>query len=68
MFQDAASGVYYKEYSPAVSAENAAMLAQKNDFNTHKGGFTMNAPTYMIVITWNKMELSKTPQVPSQVG
>jgi hypothetical protein len=67
MFQDAASGVYYKEYYSTVSAENAAMLAQKNDFNTHKGSFTMNAPTYMIVITWNKMELSKQPRSPSEV-
>ena len=68
MLQDAASGVYYKVYSSAVSSENAAMVAQKKDFNTNKGGFTMNDPKYMIVITWNKMELSKTPRVASQVS
>ncbi|XP_056001709.1 uncharacterized protein LOC125655815 [Ostrea edulis] len=64
---DSASGVYYKEFSSTVPTENAAMLAQKSDFNTNKGGFSMNDPKYMIVITWNKMEQSKTPQVPSQI-
>ncbi|XP_061167956.1 serine-rich adhesin for platelets-like [Saccostrea echinata] len=63
---DSASGVYYKEYSSNATAENNLMLAQKNDFNANFAGFSMSAPKYMIVITWYKMELSKTPASPSQ--
>ena len=67
LLQDAASGVYYKEYSSDVSAENAQILAQKSDFATNYPGFSMPTAKYMFVGTWNKMELSKSPRSNSEV-
>lgn len=65
--QGADSGVYYKEFSSAVSGENTLIQAQKSDFSSNYAGFSMPSPKYMIIITWNKMELSKNPRANAEV-
>lgn len=65
--QDATSGVYYKEFSSDVSGENAVIQGEKRDFSSNYAGFSMASPKYMIIITWNKMELSKNPRANAEV-
>uniref|UniRef100_K1QGK1 Fibrillin-2 n=1 Tax=Magallana gigas TaxID=29159 RepID=K1QGK1_MAGGI len=59
---DAKSGVYYKEFSSDVPSENTVIQGEKRDFSSNYAGFSMSSPKYMIIITWNKMELSKNPR------
>lgn len=65
--QDATSGVYYKEFSSDVSGENTVIQGEKRDFSSKYAGFSMASPKYMIIITWNKMELSKNPRANAEV-
>lgn len=66
-WQDAKSGVYYKEFSSDVPSENTVIQGEKRDFSSNYAGFSMSSPKYMIIITWNKMELSKNPRANAEV-
>lgn len=63
---NAENGIYYKEYSPDVTAENDVMATKAEEL---AGQFSVPGfrAKYMIVITWYRMEQNINPPAPSQV-
>lgn len=64
---NAENGIYYKEYSPDVTAENDVMVTKAAEL---AGPFSVPGfrAKYMIVITWYRMEQNISPPAPSQVS